>query len=176
VKQFINRSVTRHFKRPRHNYGKVWTQFTQRTSGLLDQTALCSSTVHFISETFATLSVTIWLVDEERKRLDFGASTGQKDAGVDETELMLSDEAVAEYRGLIRPLDLEESHHEWSKAIGAVTRSHFPNGGHRWCVPLATGERRIGVMSLADRVNGNPFARDERDRIQSFGSRVGAVL
>src|SRR4029434_10017718 len=89
VKQFINRSVTRHFKRPRHNYGKVWTQFTQRTSGLLDQTALCSSTVHFISVTFATLSVTIWLVDEERKRLSFGASTGQKDAGVDESECRL---------------------------------------------------------------------------------------
>jgi putative PEP-CTERM system histidine kinase len=176
VRQFINRFVTRHFKRPRHNYGKVWTQFTQRTSGILDQTALCSNTAHFISETFDTLSVTIWLVDEERKRLEFGASTGQKDAGVEPTGLMLSDEAVREYRALDCPLDLEESHTEWSKAIGSVTRSHFPNGGHRLCVPLTTGERRIGVLSLADRVNGNPYALDELDLIECIGSQVAAGL
>jgi len=60
--------------------------------------------------------------------------------------------------------------------LRTANRSHFPNGGNRLGVPLIAGERRLGILVLADRVNGNPYATDELDLLGCIGSQVAAGL
>ncbi|HEY5812845.1 MAG TPA: histidine kinase N-terminal 7TM domain-containing protein, partial [Terrimicrobiaceae bacterium] len=74
-RQKVRRFVSRHFKRPQHDFRKVWLLFTERTSGLIDRDAVCAAAAKLISETFNVLSVTIWRTDERRQRLVCGAST-----------------------------------------------------------------------------------------------------
>ena len=62
----IQRFVSRHFKRPQHDFRKLWTLFTRRMSGILDDDAVCAVAVKLISETFNVLSVSIWRVDEHK--------------------------------------------------------------------------------------------------------------
>ena len=74
-RQKIQCLVSRNFKRPQHDFRKVWLLFTRRMSGVLDPDAVCATAANLISETFNVLSVTIWRVDEQKEMLVFGAST-----------------------------------------------------------------------------------------------------
>ena len=67
LRQKIQRFVSRNFKRPQHDFRKVWLLFTQRMSGVLDRGAVCSNAAKLMSETFNVLSVTIWRVDERKE-------------------------------------------------------------------------------------------------------------
>ena len=53
VKQF----VSRHFKRPMHDYRTVWKRFTEETASHVRQEELCQSQVNLIAENFESLSV-----------------------------------------------------------------------------------------------------------------------
>ena len=70
----MQRLVSHHFKRPQHDFRKLWMLFTHRMSGILDDEALCTVAVKLISETFNVLSVWIWRVDEHKGRLTCRAS------------------------------------------------------------------------------------------------------
>ena len=74
-RQKIQYVVSRNFKRPEHDFRKIWLLFTRRMSGVLDPGAVCATAATLISETFQALSVTIWRVDEQKGTLVFGAST-----------------------------------------------------------------------------------------------------
>ena len=100
-RQKIQRFVSRHFKRPQHDFRKVWLLFTQRMSGVLDRDAVCATAAKLISETFNVLSVTIWRVDEQKERLVFGASTSLMADASDNLELSL--------RSAMPPIALQES-------------------------------------------------------------------
>jgi hypothetical protein len=49
-------------------------------SNVLDEATLCRTVARLISETFNSLSVTIWLTDEQSGRLTLGASTSHSHA------------------------------------------------------------------------------------------------
>ena len=77
IRQNIQRFVSRHFKRPEHNFRKVWTDFTHATSSVLEQSDMCAAAAKLISDTFNALSVTIWLFDEGQQRLVLATTTSQ---------------------------------------------------------------------------------------------------
>jgi hypothetical protein len=62
-RQKVRYFVSRNFRRPQHDFGKIWLLFTQRVSGVLDPKALAAITAKLISETCNVLSVTVWRVD-----------------------------------------------------------------------------------------------------------------
>lgn len=69
------RFISRHFKRPRYDYPRVWARFTERSASVSDMRTLCANIVRMVSETLEALSVSIWLVDEQEECLLLGAST-----------------------------------------------------------------------------------------------------
>jgi signal transduction histidine kinase len=75
VRQHVRRFVSRQFRRPLHDYRKVWLTFTERTATLMDREELCRVVVKAVSELFEALSVTLWLTEESRSQPRFGAST-----------------------------------------------------------------------------------------------------
>ena len=136
-RQRVKRFVSRHFKRPQHDFRKVWLLFTQRMSGVLDRDSVCSIAAKIISETFNVLSVTIWRVDERKGKLVFGASTAltARDA-VGGTALPL------EAPRRRRPAG-SRCHSTWRGEGGMDRkpakghRSTISDGGNRICVPLS---------------------------------------
>lgn len=174
LRQRIQRFVSRHFKRPQHDFRKVWLLFTQRMSGVLDRDAVCSTAAKLISETFNVLSVTIWRVDERKERLVLGASTALM--ADDNLELSLRSAMPPQARKNSQPFNLEELKGEWAENLKQATAAQFRKGGSRICLPLWAGDRWLGCAILADRVNGLPYTVEELDLLKCIGDQIAAVL
>jgi len=67
--------VGRHFRRPIHDYRNVWMELTQRSTSLLDMYELSTAVSRTVSESLETLSVSVWLADENHGRLKLAGST-----------------------------------------------------------------------------------------------------
>ena len=178
LRQRIHRFVSRHFKRPQHDFRKVWLLFTQRMSGVLDRDSVCSIAANLISETFNVLSVTIWRVDEQKQRLVFGASTALtvRDAVGDGVPLPLANARLPATSTIALPFDLEQVKEEWAENLKTATAAQFRKGGNRICVPLSAGDRWLGCAILADRVNGLPYTVEEMDLLKCIGDQIAGVL
>ena len=175
VRRSIRLFVSRHFKRPQHDFRQIWTRFTQCMSMVLDQSSLCVAATKLISESFNVLSVTIWLFDEQQQRLLFAASTLQSES-----------DAIPDLAGpnlnrtnlgkLSQPFDLEKAKGEWAEALRQMSSTQFREGGNRICVPLAAGDRCVGLAILADRVGGAPYTMEELDLLKCIGDQVAVSL
>ena len=177
-RQKIQNVVSRNFKRPQHDFRKIWLLFTRRMSGVLDPGAVCATAAKLISETFHALSVTIWRVDERKGTLVFGASTTLTARGVPEDEpgLPLGDVMPREPRKFSQPFNLEGEKEEWAENLKRISAPQFRKGGNRICVPLAVGKRWLGCAILADRVNGLPYTIEEFDLLKCIGDHIAASL
>ncbi len=179
VRQTISRFVSHHFKRPQHDIRQIWTRFTECTSSVLDQPKFCAATANLISETFNVLSVTIWLADEQEEHLLFAASTSRSeneandDAMLDHSVLPFR---LAELSHQTQVFDLERAKGPWVEALRQVSAPQFRTGGNRLCVPLRAGETWLGVVILADRVNGVPYTIEEFELLKCIGDQVAVSL
>ena len=75
LRQRIHGFVGRHFARAQHDSVRIWTEFSRRLANVKDQAGLCAVSARLVSETFEVLSVTIWLLDEQKEQFIAGAST-----------------------------------------------------------------------------------------------------
>ncbi|MEP6937828.1 MAG: XrtA/PEP-CTERM system histidine kinase PrsK [Chthoniobacterales bacterium] len=177
-RQNVQRFVSRHFKRPQHDFRRVWTLFTRNTSGALTQSKLCAAVVRLISETFNALSVTIWLIDQNKERLTFGASTFQSERVTTElpARAALANPLLPGVQARTSPFDLESAKGDWVEPLKQLSSKQFDKGGNRICVPLVAGEHSLGLAILSDRVNGIPYTAEEMDLLKCIGDQVGASL
>jgi putative PEP-CTERM system histidine kinase len=178
LRQGIRRFVSRHFSRPQHDFRKVWTRVTRQLMTEANATGLCTSAAKLISETFAVLSVSLWLVDEDRQTLVLGASTSPLESEVSplssasqETESIRA--GFAEHPA---PFDLEQIKADWGDHLRKLSSKQFRKGGNRVCVPLFAGDTWLGLAILADRVNGVPYTGEELDLLRCIGDQVAAGL
>ncbi len=173
----IGSFVSHHFQRPQHDFRKVWTQLTQQTSSVREPGGLGIAAARLISDTFRVLSVTIWLVDEQKERLVFAASTFQQR---ETAEQNAEGVAPSTFRaGLGRqtgPFDLEAVREDWAEALRRMSSTQFLAGGNRVCLPLFAGDRWLGVAILADRVEGVRYTVEELDLLKCIGDQIAAGL
>ncbi len=177
-RQRIQAFVGRHFKRPQHDFRRVWTLFTEGMSGPQDPSTLCAAVVRLLSEIFSALSVTMWLADSQSSRLVLIASTsGTPQRDSDSTDGSGPVGPIVErLQELTRPFDLDASSGEWAEELRKIGSGQFTHGGHRICVPLRTDDRCLGAAILADRVNGTPYSVEDIDLLECIGGQVGASL
>lgn len=178
LRQRIQRFVSRHFKRPQHDFRKLWILFAQRLSGILDHDAVCDVAVKLVSETFNVLSVSIWRVDERKGRLVCGASTAQlaRDDTGQHLWIALESSIPPSADNVSLPFNLDEARQKWAQSLKNASRAHFRTGGDRICVPLCAGGRWLGCAILADRVNGLPYTIEECELLKCIGDQVAANL
>lgn len=178
VRQRLHRFVSRNFKRPQHDFRRVWTRFTEGMAGPQVPSSLCAAVTKLLSETFNALSVSIWLTDDQSGRLSFVASTsGAVEAHGDHLAGSIALGPTSEsLQRAVRPFDLDASKEGWSDKLRDVSAGQFEHGGHRICVPLRTGQHWLGLAILADRVNGIPYSVEEFDLLECIGGQVGANL
>jgi putative PEP-CTERM system histidine kinase len=179
ARQSLQLFISRHFKRPQHDFRQIWARFTRSLSAALDETALGTVTVRLISETFRALSVSTWLFDEEGERLVRISSTSDAEQvhRDDFTSLIAAKELnSSELIKLSRPFNLGRAKEKWARDLMEKSSGQFPRGGSPICVPLVAGEHLLGAIVLADRVRGLGYSAEEMDLLECIGEQVAASL
>ena len=178
LRQRIHGFVGRHFTRAQHDSVQIWTDLSRRLANVEDQAGLCAVSARSISETFEVLSVSIWLLDEQREQLIVAASTaplaGGATAGT--APAVASSSVTAGLRLRSSPFDLEAINEPWAEELRKLNPTVFPNGGNRWCVPLRSGEQSLGALILADRVNGADYTGEQLQLLRCIAGQVTSVL
>ncbi|HET6888714.1 MAG TPA: XrtA/PEP-CTERM system histidine kinase PrsK [Candidatus Udaeobacter sp.] len=179
ARQTLQLFVSRHFKRPQHDFRQIWARFTQSLSVALDETVLATIASRLISETFGALSVSTWLFDEQGERLIRVSSTSDAEQAQsdDSTSSIAGKERnSAELLKLSRPFDLGKAKEKWARDLMERSSGQFRTGGSPICVPLVGGESCLGVIVLADRVRGLGYSAEEMDLLKCIGEQVAATL
>jgi putative PEP-CTERM system histidine kinase len=179
LRQKIRLFVSRHFKRPQHDFRDIWTKFTRTVAPGLDEERICGAACRLVCEAFNVLSVSIWRVDQGSERLVRIASTAATPdggSGPDVTELPAPGVHAPDLQWPRRPLDLERSKDRWLQQFRVSVTGRFREGGHRFCVPLGSADERIGLLLLADRVGGVPFTAEEFDLLACVADQLAASL
>jgi putative PEP-CTERM system histidine kinase len=179
VRQTIESFVSRHFKRPEHDFRQIWTRFTRKVSAVLEEPDLCAASSRLISDTFNAMAVSVWLLDKQEIQLSCVFSTVEsKNNRVNNSAIAVSAEQLKAI-GLwerARPFELENASKQWRHSLGDIGTGIFPIGGNRICVPLRAGDRWLGLLVLADRVKAVPYTNEEMDLLQCLGDDVAASL
>jgi putative PEP-CTERM system histidine kinase len=179
ARQSLQLFVSRHFKRPQHDFRQIWARFTQSLSVALDETALATIVSRLISEIFGALSVSTWLFDEQGERLIRVSSTSDAEhaQSEDSTSSIAGKELnSAKLLKLSRPFDLGKAKEKWARDLMERSSGQFRTGGNPICVPLVGGESLLGVIVLADRVRGLGYSTEEMDLLKCIGEQVAATL
>lgn len=176
VGQGIRLFVSRHFQRPAHDYRAVWTTLTQRTTAVLDRQQFALAAAKVIAETFEVLSVTLWLTDSSRNRLTLAASTALESASAG--EMALPDEILPElarlFAGGPQPVDIDCADESWCQSLRRSNPVFFPQGGHRYCLPLISRGEVLGLIVLGDRVRGIAFSAEDLELFKCLGDQIAA--
>ena len=178
LRQRIKGFVSRHFKRPQHDFRRLWLQFTQRMSGVLDHDAVCAVAAKLISETFNVLSVSVWRVDERKGRLVCATSTAQlsRDGAGEQQWMSLENAVPTSESNICLPFHLDDATSKWAESLRTSSQAYFRTGGKRICVPFSAGNRWLGCAILADRVNGLPYTIEEFDLLKCIGDQIAVSL
>ena len=169
----LRRFISRHFQRPEHDFRKIWTEFTRRTSSVLDAATLGKNAGEVVAESFHVLGVTVFRVDPETAGLEWLHST-EKRGALSGRPMHAGSLAELAKRG--HPFILEAEHEPWAEALRESCPKKFQHGGDRLVVPLVAAERLVGLMVLADRVNGVPYSHEELDLLKCIGDQLAGGL
>ena len=170
------RFLVRHLRRPLFDYRQIWRVFSGRTLHALNAPDVAREVCRLVSETFEALSVSLWLVDE-RSRLRLAASTalagGAHALHVPEA---IPPEILKSWRHADGPMDLDRAGGDWATWLRTCNPIQFPEGGHRFCMPLISEHGVLGIMILGDRVRGIPFSAEELDLIRILADQTAARM
>jgi len=179
ARQSVQLFVSRHFNRPQHDFRQIWARFTRNLSAALDEAALGATASRLVSETFGALSVSTWLVDNQRERLIRVGSTcgaGQTESQ-DGAQLMTPEELnPPDLDRFSRPFDVSKAKGRWARDLLEKSSGQFRSGGSPICVPLIGGDHWLGAIVLADRVRGLGYSAEEMDLLKCIGDQVAASL
>ncbi|MES2439840.1 MAG: XrtA/PEP-CTERM system histidine kinase PrsK [Verrucomicrobiota bacterium] len=169
----LQRFVSRHFHRAEHDFRKIWTEFTRRTSSVLDEATLGMNAAAVISENFHVLGVTVFRAVTDPPQLICLSSTEKQGK---QTQLDFSAGSMSEIRVKGRPFNLDEQTTAWASALRQNCPTKFDHGGDRLVVPLVASEQLVGLVVLADRVNGTPYSHEEMDLLACIGDQLAAAF
>jgi putative PEP-CTERM system histidine kinase len=177
VRLHVRRFLSRNFNRPSHDYRAVWRNFTEGAASEVEQTGLCRSLAKLVAETFQALSVSVWLVGENKESLDLAASTFLSDTeGRPAMPAGRVRELLRHFQTESEPEDFETKNADWSALLREIHPAKFPIGGHRICLPLVNGGDILGFITIGDRVSGAAFSTEDFDMLTCVGGHSSASI
>jgi putative PEP-CTERM system histidine kinase len=178
LRQRVRGFVGLHFARSQHDSVRIWTEFSLRLANVKDPAGLCTVSARLVAETFEVLTVTTWVLDEQKDQFILGATTApvSGEGMTGNSPPAASSAVVGGLRARSSPFDLEGVSEPWAEELRRLNPTMFPNGGNRWCVPLQAGEQSQGALVLADRVNGAGYTAEELQLLQCIADQVTSVL
>ena len=172
------RLISRHFKRPRYDYPRVWASFTERTASLTSIKDLCGNIVRTVSETIEVLSVSIWLWDEQEEVLSLGSSTAIAPGKGDNPKIG-GKEAKAVFDALgqqVQPVDLRESAEGWVEDPKRILGESLKEGGADLCVPLNAAGHLVGILTVGARIAEEAYSFEDRELLKTVADQAAANL
>jgi len=172
----LGRFVSRHFERPLYDYRTVWRKFTEGTASQVDQTELCRSLVKMVADLFQTLSVAIWIVDEDS--ITLAASTSLSEAKGRELAPDRADaaEITRYFAENPEPADVESSTEHWAAVLKRMHPCEFLKRENRICLPMIARGKVAALMILGDRVSSADFTAQDLDMLRCVGDHATASL
>lgn len=179
-RQYARRQIARYLHPPTHDYRRQWRRFTECTTSLLDIPGLCGAVTRMVSETFATPSVTIWLMNEAQDCVTLGGSTALSQAG----SWRLSPASHAEpIRSVLdRPIPVEIGHPgqadvDWPERFRAAGLGPLFWGDSRYAAPLVAGrDELLGLMLLGPKSTGERLTVEDFDLLKTLADQVAGTL
>ena len=172
------RLVSELFKRPLYDYREVWSGFTEKTTSVASIRELAESVVKMVAETLEALSVSLWVVDEQRNSLFWGGSTEFSERRA--KDLGLSGEAgTALFLALYNrdmPLDLEEGADE---RIWELVQKHgdaLREAQAKYVVPVNGAGRLVAVLTVAKRISNAPLSPEDYELLKTIADQAGANI
>jgi len=169
----LQRFVSRHFRRSEHDFRKIWTEFTRRTSSVFDEVKLGTGAAEVISNNFHVLGVTVFRASPDTRSLGCLCSSEKQR---DRAQLEFSSDWMSDIQALEKPFNLERCQEAWASVLRDGCPTKFDHGGDRLVIPLVAAERLVGLVVLADRVNGVPYSHEEVDLLACIGDQLAAAL
>lgn len=178
VRLHLRRFVSRHFQRPLYDYRLVWKQFTDGTASCVEQADLCRALVRLVADMFQALSVSIWLIDEQKQVMLLGGSTSapQARATEDTAGRAVATSLVAYFQEHVDPVDIESIAEPWAVELRRWHPAEFTHGGHRMCVPIIGRGEFLGLFILGDRVGGIAFTLQDFEMLKCAADHAAASL
>ena len=178
VNLYLKRFVSRHFKRPLYDYQKVWSLFTEATASRVDQNDFCHAMVMLLADTFKSLCVTVWLVDDRKNELNLAASTSLTLERANELKPDTAGTSIViKHLGVHSdPVDIDHVSDIWAVILRRCHPDEFNKGGHRVCVPIVSRGEVLALIILGDRVGGTAFTLQDLDLLKSIGEHVASGL
>jgi putative PEP-CTERM system histidine kinase len=178
VNLHLRRFISRHFKRPLYDYQAVWSRFTEGTASRVEQTEFCQSVVMLLADTFKSLCVTLWLVDDRHNEFNLAASTS---LSADRARELKPDAAgtaivIKQLREHRAPVDIERTSEMWAVILRRCHPDEFRKGGNRVCVPIVARGEVLAFIILGDRVGGMTFTLQDLELLKSIGEHVSSCL
>jgi putative PEP-CTERM system histidine kinase len=170
----IKRFVHLHFKRPYYDYQKIWTDFTQKTTSLVDIDRVCAAIVKTVSETFSASRVSIWIIGEDRNKATVAASSSLSPLEAVEIEEIdeMAGQLIEAMRDERAPIDFRDSE---GNAITGIPTGILEKAGIRYCAPLVAGGEFIGMLTLSDRT-GPPFSIEDFDLLKTLADQAAGLI
>jgi putative PEP-CTERM system histidine kinase len=169
----VRRIISHHFRRPEHDFRKIWTEFTRRTTSVLDAPTLGKNAAEVIAESFHSLGVTVFGSGLQTQGLQWLASTEKCEAT---GRAWLDPGCVAGFAQREHPFGLENETGPWAHSLRKACPRKFEHGGDRLVVPLVAADRLVGAIVLADRVNGIPYSHEEVVLLKCIGDQLASAL
>ena len=179
LRELIKRFVSLHFKRPKHDYRKVWTSFTHQTASLIGIREVCAAVTKMLADTFGVPCVTIWLVDESQENLTLGGSTVFSSTELG--EFVRDKKAVKEYIQAMRnqqmPIDLDQTEMDWARGLKESHFDYFRNARIRYGISLLSGNEFLGMMTLNEKLTKEKFSFEDFDLLKTIADQAaGSIL
>jgi len=178
MRQGMRQFIHRHFQRPQYDYREKWREFTHRTTYLLDVKIYCSTVTKIVSETFQSSSVTIWLSDEFREHLLPGGSTFLSEGQIESLRFMdgKGKEFLSALMDQQEVLDFDQTESEWVRVFKEDHRDLLQEVRIRYCAPLIVGKEMIGMMTLNDRMKGEPLSTEDFELLKIIADQTAVQL
>jgi len=179
LRELIKRFVSLHFKRPKHDYRKVWTSFTHQTASLIGIREVCAAVTKMLADTFGVPCVTIWLVDESQENLTLGGSTVFSSTELG--EFVRDKKAVKEYIQAMRnqqmPIDLDQTEMDWARDLKESHFDYFRDARIRYGISLVAGNEFLGIMTLNEKLTKEQFSFEDFDLLKTIADQAaGSIL
>ena len=172
------RLVSRLFDRPHYDYQEVWSRFTETTSSLTTSRALCNAVVRVVSETLNCLSVSIWLVDDGRDALVFGASTDLTEEGA--RVMKLTNRSGADLIMALWdqdvPVDFKSTRDNWVPDFRESHAEALEEAGVDYAAPLRAANRLTGILTLKGRSSEVPLNAEDHELLKTIADQAAANL
>ncbi|MBX3743770.1 MAG: PEP-CTERM system histidine kinase PrsK [Verrucomicrobiae bacterium] len=177
-RQRLRTFVSRHLRRPVYDYRQIWSTFTAQTTSLVDEESFSRTVARWVSDTFQSLSVSVWLVESSGDHLRMSGSTVLADAAADGLDQPTEElaEALAAIGQRHEPFILNRSRDRWAVTLERLHPGVFREGGSQVCQPLNAGGKLLGLLILGDRVAGVPFTTEDFDLLRCIGDQIAASL